>query len=59
MCRKTTVWIFQAANWRDLTREGLDKATKEKPQKKNLISSNSSKKKKQRQKDLFYQSENQ
>ena len=30
MGRKITVWIFQATNWQNLTREDLDMTTKEK-----------------------------
>ena len=31
MGRKTTVWIFQAANWRNLTQKDLDMILKERP----------------------------
>ena len=34
MGRKTTVWIFQAINWRNRTREDLDMVTKEKSSRK-------------------------
>ena len=36
MERKTTVWIFQATIWQNLTRENMDMATKEKPLKKKM-----------------------
>ena len=39
---KTTIWIFQMINRQNLTQEDLDMAKKEKPQKRNWISSNSS-----------------
>ena len=35
MGRKTTVWIFQAKNERNYTRENLDMITKKKSQKRN------------------------
>ena len=44
MGRKTSVRIFQATNWRNLTREDLDMVKKEKLLERNWISSNNSKK---------------
>ena len=48
--KKTIVWIFQAKTKRNLTREHLDIAMKQKPEERNSISSNSDTKQ-------FYQDE--
>ena len=44
MGRKTTLWIFQATNEQNVTREDLVMAKNEKPLEGNWISSNSSQK---------------
>ena len=56
MGRKSVVWIFQAKNMRNFTREDWDMAKKGKPKKRNRISPHS--RTKERQKDQLCQNDN-
>ena len=55
MGRTTTVWIFQATNKWNLTREDMSMAKKGKPQDKNWISSNSNTKQRYKGPTIFEQ----